>query len=435
MSTSRLQEEYNPISCNFCSVRRKRLSKVTTAEKMIKPTNQTVESLRHNYNDFMADAKGLRDYERRKVYSDTVSFTGNSKHSDEIHAVKNMYAQRQVRPSLKPLYGDNSFNPKDFDSNSRSKIKNNFKCKKHATSKNGTVVTKSSSLSNLMYPIKNYNTNNSGIDYVNVIQKRGKNKKEQLYEAIGVDRIYRLKSQERIVINANNISIKDVKENLSQNVNDSTKQEELLPKSSPMSCNSPFPHEIITRARTDSNISLRDTRFTPSFANMPPNYTPVSSSPDDENSAEVFQWNGENVLLAPSVSNNDIQTSRFSTSNNNLENEKDENGLSFGTVELRNSFVGCLNLELPRFVNELQKTKTDDIIEVSPREEDKDELNSDTKSQIKRKNISCNVVAYTPPLHNENMVKRERKHANKGHVLSQLRLLRLGINDENMLKK
>ena len=199
-----------------------------------------------------------------------------------------------------------------------------------------------------------------------------------------------------------------------------------------MSCNSPFPHEIITRARTDSNISLRDTRFTPSFANMPPNYPLVSSSPNDESNAEVFQWNGENVLLAPSVSNNDIQTSRFSTSNNNLENEKDENELSFGTVELRNSFVGCLNLELPRFVNEVQKTKTDEIIEVSPREEDKDELNSDTKSKIKRKNISCNVVAYTPPLHDENMVKRERKHASKGHVLSQLRLLQLAINDEDM---
>jgi len=429
MSTSRIQEECNPISCNFCSVRRKRLSKVRTEEKMIKPTNQTVESLRHSYNDFMADAKGLRDYERRKVYSDTVSLNG--KHSDEMYAVKNMYAQRQVRPSLKPLYGDNSFNPKDFDSNNRSKRKNNSKCKKHTTSKNVTVVTKSSSLSNLMYPVKNYNTSNSGIDYVNVIQKKGKKKKEQLYEAIGVDRIYRLKSQERIVINAN-ISIKDAKENLSQNVSDSTKQEELLPKSSPMSCNSPFPHEIITRARADSNISLRDTRFTPSFANMPPNYHSLSSSPDDESSAEVFQWNGENVLLAPSVSNNDIQTSRFSTSNNNLENEKDENGLSFGTVELRNSFVRCLNFELPRFVNELKKTKTDNIIEVSPREEDKDELNSDTKSQIKRKNISCNVVAYTPPLQDENIVKRERKHANKGHVLSQLRLLQLAINDENL---
>lgn len=255
-------------------------------------------------------------------------------------------------------------------------------------------------------------------------KKKEKNKKEQLYEAIGVDRIYRLKSQERIVIKVNS-SMKDVKEIFLQNSHDSTKQEQLLPKSSPMSCNSPFPHEIISRARTDSNISLRDTRFTPSFANMPRNYPSFSSSPDDERNDEIFQWNGENVLLAPSVSNNDIKSSSFNS-------DKNENELSFGSVELRNSFVGCLNLELPKFVDEVTKTKMDEIIEVSPRVEDKDEFNSDAKSQTKRKNNINNMVAYTPPLHDENMVKRERKHANKGHVLSQLRLLQLEINDDKM---
>merc|ERR1711988_1742144 len=105
-----------------------------------------------------------------------------------------------------------------------------------------------------------------------------------------------------------------------------------MPKTSPMSCNSPYPDDegptpqYLTRGRTDSNVSVRDTRFTPSFANMPK--YPMSS-PDN-----------------------------------------DENELS-GTIQLRNSYVSKFNLKLPTFVNKI--SQTNDVIEVSPREEEGEE--------------------------------------------------------------
>lgn len=217
-----------------------------------------------------------------------------------------------------------------------------------------------------------------------------------------------------------------------------------MPKTSPISCNSPYPddegptHQYLTRGRTDSNISVRDTRFTPSFANMPK--YPMSSPDNDE----VFNWNGENVMLALSVSSTDLYegtSHKFKFSSCNDDDDDDENELS-GTI-LRNSYVSKFNLKLPTFVNEVSQTKDkDDVIEVSPREEEGEEELREKDDEVqdylmekmdKKYNIAAKIVAYTPPLHDD-MLKRERKHANNGHALSQLRLLQLAtMNDDKKM--
>ena len=120
---------------------------------------------------------------------------------------------------------------------------------------------------------------------------------------------------------------------------------------------------------------------------------------------------------------------KFSSCNDNDNDDDDgddENELS-GTIQLRNSYVSKFNLKLPTFVNKI--SQTNDVIEVSPREEEEDHL---MKKNYKKYNIAAKIVAYTPPLHDD-MLKREQKHANNGHVLSQLRLLQLATmnNDEN----
>merc|ERR1711898_31220 len=210
------------------------------------------------------------------------------------------------------------------------------KCKNNVTTKTTTIsntkkwnlVTKSSSLSNLIYPVKHANISiTHGFNHNKPLQK-GRNK---LYEAIGLDRIHRAKSQERIVLKES-ISLQhhdEQKENVKKDSNSSN--EDLMPKTSPMSCNSPYPDDegptpqYLTRGRTDSNVSVRDTRFTPSFANMPKYPMP---SPDND---EVFNWNVENVMLAPSISSMDLHERRskklkFSSCNDNDNDDDDDDG-------------------------------------------------------------------------------------------------------------
>jgi len=444
----------NTISCNFCNLpanhknniiinRRNRLLRTNkmTTEKILKPRNLEVTGLIYSHKEFLADAMGLRDYERRKTQSAPASFSRESNsqdndNNDDILAIKNTYAQKRVRPTLLPLQMKNK----------NSKKKNNMKCKNNVTTKTTTntkkwnLVTKSSSLSNLIYPVKHANISiTNGFNHNKPLQK-GRNK---LYEAIGLDRIHRAKSQERIVLKES-ISLQhhdEQKENVKKDSNSSN--EDLMPKTSPMSCNSPYPDDegptpqYLTRGRTDSNVSVRDTRFTPSFANMPK--YPMSSPDNDE----VFNWNGENVMLAPSISSTDLHERRsnklkFSSCNDNDNDEDDENELS-GTIQLRNSYVSKFNLKLPTFVNKI--SQTNDVIEVSPREEEgeeelreRDNKEEDhlMKKKYKKYKIAAKIVAYTPPLHDD-MLKREQKHANNGHVLSQLRLLQLATmnNDDN----
>merc|ERR1711998_195257 len=116
---------------------------------------------------------------------------------------------------------------------------------------------------------------------------------------------------------------------------------------------------------------------------------------------------------------------------NDDDDEDDENELS-GTIQLRNSYVSKFNLKLPTFVNKI--SQTNDVIEVSPREEEGEEEDHLMKKNHKKYNIAAKIVAYTPPLHDD-MLKREQKHANNGHVLSQLRLLQLAtLNNDNNKK-
>ena len=131
----------NTISCNFCDLpanhknniiinRRNRLLRTNkmTTEKILKPRNLEVTGLIYSHKEFLADAMGLRDYERRKTQSAPASFSRESNsqgnhNNDDILAIKNTYAQKRVRPTLLPLQMKNT----------NSKKKNNMKCKKKDT--------------------------------------------------------------------------------------------------------------------------------------------------------------------------------------------------------------------------------------------------------------------------------------------------------------
>ena len=233
----------NTISCNFCNLpanhknniiinRRNELLRTNkmTTEKILKPRNLEATGLIYSHKEFLADAMGLRDYERRKTQSAPASFSRESNsqdndNNDDILAIKNTYAQKRVRPTLLPLQMKNKNN---------SKKKNNMKRKNNVTTKTTTIsntkkwnlVTKSSSLSNLIYPVKNANiSNTNGFNHNKPLQK-GRNK---LYEAIGLDRIHRAKSQERIVLKES-ISLQhhdEQKENIKKDSNSSN--EDLMP--------------------------------------------------------------------------------------------------------------------------------------------------------------------------------------------------------------
>ena len=62
----------------ICKNRLLRTNKMTT-EKILKPRNLEVTGLIYSHKEFLADAMGLRDYERRKTQSAPASHSSTSR--------------------------------------------------------------------------------------------------------------------------------------------------------------------------------------------------------------------------------------------------------------------------------------------------------------------------------------------------------------------
>ena len=81
-----------------------------TTEKILKPRNLEVTGLIYSHKEFLADAMGLRDYERRKTQSAPASFSRESNcqdndNNDDILAIKNTYDCQMARMMRKTQCG------------------------------------------------------------------------------------------------------------------------------------------------------------------------------------------------------------------------------------------------------------------------------------------------------------------------------------------
>ena len=372
------EQNLSPYNDNHCSPCRPEPRTKHCYEKMCKPRCKRISSLIDEDRLTIAAAKGLARHRGQHLWPPS-SNAGESQFTSTgaTSAMNHTDARLKVKPTLKPI-NDSS----KVDASKKPKRKR--KKRPHRKIARRTFISKSSPLSNIVYPIRIYNPLYSNRDTKASLSSRkiGRNK---FQDAIGVDRIYRLKSQERIIIH------------------------EGVPKG----LNAPLPHEhislsssnILPRAlEPNACVALEETAFTSCFADMPQQHV---TSPDATDNS--FHWNDQRVLLAPSLSDAGSKIgspeSRYATTLSKSEQfmYSKEN---VKASKLRTSFFQSLKFR------ELQGGHRQNL---------------DPTMHSKKVEPPCTYV-YNPPLRDVNSLGREVETANQGHVASQLRLLQLAIN-------
>ena len=384
MSTQPTLSTGGDASCRFCCAElRTEHCNVTTYddcyEKVCKPRCKRISLLIDDHKQTMAIAKGLAYHRKYRVWSPSCFSTeAQVTLSGASSCTQHTDARLKVKPLLKPINDYSKLGAfKKSYSGGRKKRPRRVAAQR-------TFISKSSPLSNIVYPIRKYDPLHSNSDAKARLNSRkiGRNK---FQDAIGADRIYRLKSQERIIIH----------EGIPKGLNAPLPHEH-----SPFKSSSTLPQPL----KKNACVALQETAFTSCFVDMPQQHP---SSPDTTDKA--FNWNDQRVLLAPSLSDAGSKVESPESGHPTMLSKSDQFICSKENAKasaLRKSFFKSIKFR--QLGGEHRQYL-------------------DPQVYSKKTDSPSHIIAYTPPLRDLNGIDREVETANQGHVVSQLRLLQLAL--------